>query len=757
MRFVQAMFSIRSRIMLVLSFQALVLILGIYCLQRIHTIYINSIKMNLNRESVQLIYHSLDTRFTSLINTVDGYLQDNQIEQSMVTGQYALGVGRWRHLMEDYHLSSLWLLNDKCIPVHHWGMSSMNYPLRGASPLRLKDKFANSESCFFFTNNNGRIQEIIEKRITFSNSHEYFGAKPLYLLMTRRCDDRYLNELAHYTSRSMIMSLQPSPPLSLLTKFSGGNNKIELPLKSWDGKAVGAINIINDEALFKNYFTFIHLAFLFSVIGCILLLSAGLYFLIIWFYIPMNKIAKCQDNPSIRKIDSLAKSGNEMGHIAKMLMENIEKRVELEKEVEIRSSMEAKLKSIQEELEARVMERTSELTVSHEMLEAKIKEHEEAERSIRVLYMQQERRLRHMDVLRKLDSAIASQKELRLILDTVLDEIINQLRVDAAGIMKLDDDDKALRYVASKGFRYENTNQLIVPYGEGHSGRAAKERRTIQVPFLTLDPNSSFQLPIIEKERFVSYFAVPIIARDKVYGVVTVFTREPLDVASEWIDYLQTLAGQTAIAMDSAAMFEELKQANRELTEAYDATIEGWSKALEFRDRETGGHSQRVTDMTIKIAEAMGMSIEEIAHLSRGAMLHDIGKMGIPDNILLKPGKLTDEEWIIMRTHPQIAYDLLAPIKFLERSLDIPYSHHEKWDGTGYPQGLKEEEIPLGARIFAVADVWDALRSDRPYKKAFPFEKALECIREGSGSHFDPAVIEIFFELFEKEVEKLAA
>ncbi len=254
------MFSIRSRIMLVLSFQALVLILGITCLQRIHTIYINSIKKNLNRESVQLIYHSLDTRFTSLSNTVDGYVQDNQIEKSMVTGQYALGNGRWRHLIGDYHLSSIWLLNDKCIPIHHWGGRYMNYPLSDASPLRLKEKFADSNSCFFFTNHKGRIQEIIEKRITFSNSRDYFSAKPLYLLMTRRCDDRYLNELAHYTSRSMIMSLQPFPPLSLLSKSLGENDRIELPLMSWDGQAVGVINIKNDDALFKNYFTFIHLA-----------------------------------------------------------------------------------------------------------------------------------------------------------------------------------------------------------------------------------------------------------------------------------------------------------------------------------------------------------------------------------------------------------------------------------------------------------------------------------------------------------------
>lgn len=751
------MFSIRSRIMLVLSLQALVLVFGIYSVQRVQTIYLNSIKSNHNRESVQLIHHILDIRFASLIHSIDGYLQDNQIAQSMKSGRYAMGDIRWRNLMKDYHLSSIWILSSHAVPVHWLGANSGRYPLQNASLPLLKKNLKNSNSRFFFVNNNGYIQEIIETRIAPFKTEKNKDAEPMYLLMTRSCDNRYLKELTHYTSRSIVLSLNPSPLFAQEKNSLGQFDLVELPLYSWDGKVVGFIDIRNDDAQFNNYFTFIHLAFLFSVIGCMLLLGAGLYFLFIWFYIPMSKIASCLENPNIKDIDSLTKSKNEMGHIAMMLKENIKKRLELEKEIEHRTLIERELHNTQEELEGRVTERTSQLTISHEMLEAKIKEHEEAERSIRVLYMQQERRLRHMDVLRKLDTAIASQKEMRLILDTVLDEIIMQLRVDAAGIMKLDEISGDLRYVASKGFLNEDSKNIIIPFGAGHAGRSAKERRTIQIPFLTLDPHTTFQIQTIEKEGFISYFAVPIIARDKVYGVVTVFTREPLDVASEWIDYLQTLAGQTAIAMDSAAMFEELKLANRELTEAYDATIEGWSKALEFRDRETGGHSQRVTDMTVKIAETMGMSSDEIAHLSRGAVLHDIGKMGIPDHILLKPGKLTEEEWEIMRTHPKIAYDLLSPIKFLERSLDIPYAHHEKWDGTGYPKGLKGTEIPLSARIFAVADVWDALRSDRPYKKAFPFEKALECIREGSGSHFDPEIVEIFFDLFEKGEERLAA
>ncbi|NTV62920.1 MAG: response regulator, partial [Oscillochloris sp.] len=168
-----------------------------------------------------------------------------------------------------------------------------------------------------------------------------------------------------------------------------------------------------------------------------------------------------------------------------------------------------------------------------------------------------------------------------------------------------------------------------------------------------------------------------------------------------------------------------LQQAHNNLLAAYDATIEGWVYALDLRDKETEGHSKRVTELTVRIAQVAGVSNEELVHIRRGALLHDVGKLGIPDAILLKPGKLTDEEWTIMRQHPQYAYDMLAPIAYLRPALDIPFCHHEKWDGTGYPRGLKGDEIPLAARWFAVVDVWDALRSDRPYRQGWPEERVL--------------------------------
>lgn len=190
-----------------------------------------------------------------------------------------------------------------------------------------------------------------------------------------------------------------------------------------------------------------------------------------------------------------------------------------------------------------------------------------------------------------------------------------------------------------------------------------------------------------------------------------------------------------------------LSNSAKELRAAYDSTIEGWSRALDLRDKETEGHSIRVTEHIVRLAAELGMSEEELSHVRRGALLHDIGKMGIPDQILFKPGPLTDGEWAIMRRHPTFAYELLAPIAYLHPSIDIPHCHHEKWDGSGYPQGLKGEEIPLSARIFAVIDVWDALTSDRPYRPAWPREMARNLIRDEAGRHFDPRVVEKFLEM----------
>jgi putative nucleotidyltransferase with HDIG domain len=301
-----------------------------------------------------------------------------------------------------------------------------------------------------------------------------------------------------------------------------------------------------------------------------------------------------------------------------------------------------------------------------------------------------------------------------------------------------------LEYAAGHGFRSEALRHTQLRLGEGLAGRAALERRTVHLPNLNEDLNELQRSPHLRDENFKVYFAVPLIAKGQIKGVLEAFHRDPIVPGDEWMGFLETLAGQAAIAMDNAELFDGLQRTNIELALAYDTTIEGWSCALDLRDKETEGHTLRVTELTLRLAREMGISEAELVHVRRGALLHDIGKMGIPDAILLKPGPLSDEEWVIMRKHPVYALDLLSRIPYLRSSLDVPYYHHEKWDGSGYPTGLCGEQIPLAARIFAVADVWDALRSDRPYRPGWEEERAREYIISEAGKHFDPQVVEVF-------------
>jgi putative nucleotidyltransferase with HDIG domain len=200
------------------------------------------------------------------------------------------------------------------------------------------------------------------------------------------------------------------------------------------------------------------------------------------------------------------------------------------------------------------------------------------------------------------------------------------------------------------------------------------------------------------------------------------------------------------VVTESALSEQHVAALNKELFLAYDSTLEGWAKALELKDKETEGHSRRVTDLTWQVAKRLGVPNEDRIQIRYGALLHDIGKMGLPDEILNKPASLSPEERRLVEQHPVIAYNLLKDVRFIQKALEVPYYHHEKWDGSGYPKGLRGEEIPLGARIFAVVDVWDALRSDRPYRDAWPEEKVIAYIREESGKHFDPRIVEIFLE-----------
>ena len=282
--------------------------------------------------------------------------------------------------------------------------------------------------------------------------------------------------------------------------------------------------------------------------------------------------------------------------------------------------------------------------------------------------------------------------------------------------------------------------------GQNYAGRVALERQLIQIPNLKDQPDDLRSKPHLAGEDFLCYFGVPLVAKGVVKGVLEVYHRTPLKPDQEWLDFLNTLADQAAIAIDNAHLFDNLQRSNIDLTLAYDATIEGWSRAMDLRDKETEGHTLRVTEITMELAGLLGIKDEDLVNIRRGALLHDIGKMGVPDMILLKPAALTDEEWVIMRKHPTFAFEMLSPIHYLRSAIDIPYCHHEKWIGTGYPRGLKGEQIPLPARIFAVVDVWDALTSDRPYRKAWSKEDAIEYIKSQAGMHFDREIVDICLE-----------
>jgi len=366
------------------------------------------------------------------------------------------------------------------------------------------------------------------------------------------------------------------------------------------------------------------------------------------------------------------------------------------------------------------------------------------------LFTQTKHRLEQVSVLHQIDMVISSSADLRNILEFVLEHVLKQLNVHAADVLLLDSATMTLKFAHGKGFHSRRMVGFSLRLGENHAGRAALERRPIFIPDLKEKGQGFPHSESLTAENFLSYGCVPLITKGETIGVLEVFSRTRLTPDDEWMEFFNVLAGQTAIAIDNSMMFDDLQRSHMELSLAYDATIEGWSRALDLRDRETEGHTLRVTDLTVHLARRLGVSDSEIVHIRRGSLLHDIGKMGVPDTILNKPGPLTDDELHIMRMHPQYAYGMLMPISYLRPALDIPYAHHEKWDGSGYPRGLKGHAIPVAARIFSVLDVFDALTSDRPYRKAWSKEKTLDYLRDQSGRHFAPEIVDAFLSIIQE-------
>ncbi len=342
--------------------------------------------------------------------------------------------------------------------------------------------------------------------------------------------------------------------------------------------------------------------------------------------------------------------------------------------------------------------------------------------------------------------AINSSLGLKRVLEEVMDTLIALMRAER-GFLMLRETNGELSVRIARGLAHINLEEDAFLVSKTIVRKVVESGEPILTTNAQQDPRFEGQVSVAAYQ-LRSILCAPLMLKDELIGVLYVDNRAHAGIFQESdLQLFSAFANQAAVAIDNARLFEDLQESNRELEKAYQATLEGWVRALDLRDKETEGHTQRVTILTERLARSMGVDGDALVHITRGALLHDIGKMGIPDGILLKPGQLTEDERTLIRKHPVYAYEMLSPINFLLPAIDIPYCHHEKWDGTGYPRGLKGEEIPFAARIFPVSDVWDALISDRPYRKGLSKEEVRERIRVDAGKHFDPRVVEAFLEM----------
>ncbi len=361
--------------------------------------------------------------------------------------------------------------------------------------------------------------------------------------------------------------------------------------------------------------------------------------------------------------------------------------------------------------------------------------------------------LRRLSALHAVDAAISSSFDLNVTLSVILRQLINQLGIDAVDILIFNATTHMLEFAAGQGFQAKRPQLMSVMIGQGYAGKAALERRTISVPDFESQP-AEFLFPSnLIQEKFANYYAVPLISKGQVRGVLEIYQKMATSPDDEWLDFLATIAGQAAVAIDSASLFHDLQRSNAELSQAYDAAIESWAQVLELSNRESAAHAHRVVDLTLQLARAMGVSEDALVHYRRGALLHDVGKLAIPESILNKPGPLDEEERKTIQSHAQLAYQLLSSVNYLTPALDIPHFHHERWNGTGYPKGLSTEQIPFSARLFAVVDVYDALASVRPYRAAWSQQAVLDYLQQHAGILFDPSVVRTFLSMMRARLQ----
>lgn len=354
-----------------------------------------------------------------------------------------------------------------------------------------------------------------------------------------------------------------------------------------------------------------------------------------------------------------------------------------------------------------------------------------------------------MQALGNIDRAIISTMDLDFITDVVFDQINAQLGVEFSLLFLNAEDSRNLLCQYSRGLHLIKDNGHHTNPNPALAQRVIAKGEPIIIEDLTETSWFAENEASFPYDDLKFYAGIPLFNLGETIGVLEVCSKDAFSPDPDWVSFFNMIAGQTAIAIVHVNQFHDIRRLNADLLNSYENTLEGWARVLEFKDRETKGHSDRVTQMAMKLGQAMGMTTDELVHLRRGAVLHDIGKLCIPEKILFKEGPLDEYEWEIMKQHPIYAQEFVADIQFLQPATNILLFHHERWDGSGYPLGLKGKQIPLAARIFMVIDVWDALSFDRPYRKAWSLDKVRKYLRESAGKLFDPKVVEVFLEITE--------
>ncbi len=369
-------------------------------------------------------------------------------------------------------------------------------------------------------------------------------------------------------------------------------------------------------------------------------------------------------------------------------------------------------------------------------------------------FAQANQRLQYMTSLHLISTSISASLDLNLTLRLLVNQIMGQFQVDAVAVFLVNPTTHMLEYAAGEGFRAIDIARTRLRIGEDQAGKAALTRKTISI--YNQEGIASFfqRVHLFRHEEFVAYYAVPLIVQGEVKGVLETFHRSPFRPSQEWVQFLEALATETAIAINNAELIQRVQRSHLELSIAYDATLIAWAKAVEWHENQPEGSTLQLAETTVQFAQFIGINGTSLQHVRWGALLHDIGKLMIPRQILQKPGTLNETEWEIIRQSPVYAFNLLSTVPLLQSAAMIPYLHHEHWDGSGYPLRLKGDEIPFPARVFSLVNVWDALRSPRTFRKAWSNEQIMAFLQVNAGKMFDPELVPAFMKFLKHHLQE---